>query len=78
MPKETAEEKINFVKRKSIVVEVSSELAEHAVDISMEHDLPMADSIIYASSLENNCTLYTLDNHFRKLPRVNLLEESSI
>ena len=34
------------------------------------YSLPLADSIIYASALRHNATLWTEDEHFKDLPNV--------
>ena len=34
------------------------------------YSLPMADSIIYASAISKNATLWTQDEHFKDLPNV--------
>lgn len=34
------------------------------------HSLPLADSLIYATALRHDATLWTQDDHFRDLPRV--------
>ncbi len=56
--------------RQSCVVSVDPEIAIHAAALSLESKLPMADSIIYATTLARNATLWTQDNHFEGLPDV--------
>ncbi len=34
------------------------------------HDLPLADSIIYATAMRHKATLWTQDEHFKDLPNV--------
>ena len=34
------------------------------------HPLPLADSIIYATAMHNEATLWTQDEHFKDLPNV--------
>ena len=34
------------------------------------HPLPLADSIIYATAMRNEATLWTQDEHFKDLPKV--------
>ncbi len=71
-----AEDKIKksmeFVKRRSLTIEVNTEIAEKAVDFSLENGLPIIDSIIYATSVMNESILVTLDNDFRGLKGVVL------
>lgn len=37
---------------------------------SARHPLPLADSVIYATALRHEATLWTQDEHFKNLPRV--------
>ena len=52
------------------VVELSSPLALSAVRLSLEHALPMADSIILASARGYGATLWTQDADFEGVPGV--------
>jgi toxin FitB len=52
------------------VVEISEDIAIYAAKISLEKKLPMADSLIYATATRYNAVIYTLDEHFIKLPSV--------
>jgi toxin FitB len=65
---------INFVKQKSIIIPITEEIAEKAVKISVENKMPMADSLIYQTALENDASVITLDNHFRELKNAEVLE----
>ena len=64
---------MDFIKKKSLVVPVNEEIAEAAVDISLNNNLPLVDSMIYAAAMLNNSTLVTLDNDFRGLKNTTLL-----
>ena len=55
------------------VVPVDQEIALSAAVISMQHALPMADALIYATAEINGAELVTSDAHFKGLPRVTLL-----
>tara|TARA_Y100000310_G_C20122061_1_gene551918 strand:- start:87 stop:461 length:375 start_codon:yes stop_codon:yes gene_type:complete len=66
-------DKINYVKNRSIIIKVTKEISENAVDISIKNKMPMADSIIYITALENNSTVITLDNDFRNLEQAKVL-----
>ncbi|MFZ4775825.1 MAG: type II toxin-antitoxin system VapC family toxin [Terrimicrobiaceae bacterium] len=48
------------------VVDLDLSLALEAA----RYPLPLADSIIYATALSRNATLWTQDEHFRTLPNV--------
>lgn len=65
---------INFVKKKSFLVLVSAEIAEYAVELAIQNRLGAVDAIIYASALRSNSVLLTLDNDFRKLKNVEILD----
>ena len=70
------ENKINFVKGRIIVLVVNNIIAEKAASLSVEHNLPAIDSIIYATALVHNAKLLTLDNDFRGLPKAVVFEKN--
>jgi predicted nucleic acid-binding protein len=43
------------------IINLDDELSLSAAKLSIEHKLPMADSIIYATNLKYNCMLWTQD-----------------
>ncbi len=55
------------------VVPVDQEIALSAAVISIQHELPMADALIYAMAERNGAELVTSDAHFKGLARVTLL-----
>ena len=58
---------LEFIKKRCLIIEVNSEIAEKAVDFSLQDKLPIIDSLIYTSAILNNAKLITLDNDFRGL-----------
>ncbi len=52
------------------VVDLTEEVALNAAQLSIKYQLPMADSLIYATAVMHNAVLWTQDEHFEKLPRV--------
>jgi predicted nucleic acid-binding protein len=58
------------------VADLTQEIALIAADLSMAHQLPMADSIILATARANNATLWTQDAHFKDLPDVRYVEKT--
>jgi toxin FitB len=52
------------------VVELDSRTALTAARISIDHQLPMADSVILATAKLNNALLWTQDSHFEGIPNV--------
>jgi predicted nucleic acid-binding protein len=57
------------------VAELTQEIALIAADLSMAHQLPMADSIILATARAHSATLWTQDAHFKDLPDVRYVEK---
>ncbi len=56
--------------RQGTVVDLTDDLAMFAASISLEKQLPMADSIMLATAYRNRATLWTQDSDFRGLPGV--------
>jgi len=52
------------------VVELTGSLALAAARVSLEHRLPMADSIMFASARAYGATLWTQDADFENVPGV--------
>ena len=74
IPNVEIENNIKFVKEKSILIPVTTEITEKAVEISSEKEIPIIDSLIYATSLIHDAVLITLDNDFRNLKNVIILK----
>lgn len=53
-----------------IIVPLNAKIALLAADFFVQHKLPLADSIIYATVRNQNATLWTQDEHFKGLPHV--------
>lgn len=60
-----------------ILIEVTREIVAAAIKVSLEHKLATADSLIYATALEYDATLWTQDKHFQGLPRVKFFEKTT-
>jgi len=54
------------------VINLDSALAMEAA----RHQLPLADSIIYATALVHGAVLWTQDEHFQGLPQVRFFAKS--
>jgi predicted nucleic acid-binding protein len=65
--------KVIALMKRGVRVDLDDTLAVEAARLSMLHKLPMADAIIYASSLMHDATLYTFDAHFKGLAGVEYL-----
>lgn len=73
LSKKDIEEKISYIKSKSIVINVDDKIAEKSAEIAEEKQLGAADALIYTTAILNNAILLTLDNDFRGLSNVRIL-----
>ena len=64
---------IEAIKKRSFLINVDANISELAAEISGRNKLPVLDALIYASALKNNAELVTLDNDFRNLEKVRIL-----
>jgi predicted nucleic acid-binding protein len=53
--------------QKGTVVDLTAPLAIAASKLSLEHNLPMADSIILATAREFDATVWTQDSDFKNV-----------
>ena len=53
------------------VIPISEEIAVSAADLAIKHKLPLADSLIYATTLAHKAELWTQDTDFEGLPHVH-------
>ena len=58
------------------VVDLDARIALSAARLSLEHKLPLADSIILATAREHEATLWTQDSHFRGIVSVKYRSRS--
>ncbi len=56
--------------KKGKVVDLTMSLAIAAAKLSLEHKLPMADSIILATARQSNAVVWTLDSDFENIKGV--------
>lgn len=56
--------------QKGKIIDLTVRLSMSAAKISMQYNLPMADSIIFATAEKHQCDIWTQDAHFENLPRV--------
>jgi predicted nucleic acid-binding protein len=54
---------------------ISREIAISAAQISIEHKLAMADSLILATARAYEAILWTQDEHFKDIPGVKFIEK---
>jgi predicted nucleic acid-binding protein len=62
---------------RGLVLELTSELAMSAAGLSLEHDIPMADSVILATARAHDATIWTQDVDFRGLPGVEFFAKKN-
>jgi len=60
-----------------LVVDLNTQIALRAADLSNRYKLPTADAIIYATAMESHADLLTCDAHFEGLPGVVYLNKSA-
>ena len=63
--------------QQSHVVPLDDSIALSAADISIKYSIPMADSVVYATAVENKCLLIASDEHFRNLDKVKLIPKTA-
>jgi len=56
--------------KQGTIADVTEDVALSAALISLRHNLPMADSLIYAMARAHGATLWTQDEHFSRLSGV--------
>jgi predicted nucleic acid-binding protein len=72
VPSKEIDNKLDYIKKHSIIINLDEKIAEKASELVIEKELPIADSIVYASAIINNAFLFTLDNDFRGLANVKI------
>jgi predicted nucleic acid-binding protein len=77
MGNEQDAQRIESHMRRFNVLDLTADRATAASLLSLKHKLPMADSMIYAATLEVNATLWTLDEDFEGLPQVKYFSKVS-
>ena len=61
--------------KQGTVIDLDGGVALWAAFFSKEYKLPMADSIIYATTLKGHALLWTQDGHFKGLESVRYFEK---
>jgi toxin FitB len=59
------------------VINLDSDLSIFSAKIGKEYKLALADSIIYATAIKFNCTIWTQDKHFKELNNVRYFNKES-
>jgi len=58
---------------RSFIIQINGEIALLAADIKQRYNLHTIDAIICAAAQHKNLTLVTGDQHFKNLPKVEML-----
>ncbi len=64
--------------QKGTVVELTDSIAIQAAKLSVQHNLPMADSIILSTAIAYKCILWTQDSDFENFERVKFFPKKGI
>lgn len=64
--------------QKGTVVELTASTAMNAAKLGIQHNLPMADSIILATAISHNCIIWTQDSDFENLQRVKYFPKNGM
>src|SRR3989344_3144128 len=72
IPSKEIEEKINFIKQKTISLELNNGIAEKASEISHKNKIPAIDSLIYATAIFNICAVLPKNIAFRGLEKAKI------
>lgn len=54
-------------------VDITREIALSAAQLSIQYKIPMADSLILATTRQHQAILWTQDEHFNGIPRVKYI-----
>ncbi len=65
------------IMHQGLVVDVDNEIALMAGKISLEYNLPRADSVIYATATKHDAILWTQDSDFKDLENVQFIQKKS-
>ncbi len=58
------------------VIDLDAALALYAAQLGREYKLSLADSVIFATALRHEATLYAQDRHFKGLKQVRYFEKA--
>ena len=64
--------------QKGSVIDLTAGIAINASKLSLQHNLPMADSIILATAKSYECVIWTQDSDFANLEQVKFFPKKNI
>lgn len=57
------------------IVDLNIEISLYAARLGVQHKIPLADSIILATGMTNNATIWSQDSDFKGLPHVKYISK---
>lgn len=63
--------------RQGKVIDLTFEIAIQAAKVSLEHKIPMADSIILTTARMHRATIWTMDEDFKDLPAIKYFRKAN-
>lgn len=70
--KDIANIQCNLIKRDFHIVNIDYQLAKDSAELRSSYNMPMADSIIAATAIKENCSLVTDDAHFYQIKNLRV------
>jgi predicted nucleic acid-binding protein len=70
-------EAVQHFLHRGMFLELSESITTRAIRLSIAHKLATADSLIYATALEYEATLWTQDKHFQGLPGAQYFDKTT-
>lgn len=61
--------------QRAMIVDLDAALATVAAQLGLRHNLPLADSMVYATAEGHGAKLYTQDADFEKIPGVKFVRK---
>ncbi len=72
--REKIEKFLSFIRSRSMILDVTKQIADRAAELSFSHKLSTADALIYATAQERNAELLTGDTDFQGLKGVRIIK----
>lgn len=72
---ETLARQVTALMMQGFVADLDASISLKAAELSLDLDLPMADSLIYMTAQAYNATLWTQDYDFKKLDGVKFIKK---
>ncbi len=64
---------LEFLRKRVLILSVTTDIADCATELSLQHHLAAVDALIYATAKTHSLPLFTCDNDFRGLEGVKVL-----